>query len=101
MGWIDCNHDCFNCKFPDCVNSGPARPNEVSILKGVHGGWEKEAQIKIMNYMLSNGCDSKEIAAALHMTKSEYYSLFRSAQWRQRQEEKKKSKKVSVKNAYS
>ena len=94
MGWIECDHDCFNCGYPDCINNGPARPSEVSIIRGVHGGWEQEAQIKIMNYMLSNGCEGKEIAAALHLTKSEYNSLFRSAQWKQRQEEKQRRKKV-------
>jgi hypothetical protein len=93
MGWIECDHDCFNCKLSDCVNNGPARPNETAILRGVHGGWEKEGQIKVMNYMLSTGCKWEEIAAALHMTKSEYNSLFRSAQWKQKQEEKQRRKK--------
>jgi hypothetical protein len=68
-----CNHDCFNCPYPDCIdNSGRMTRWESLILKGVFYAWRLEAIEKTANRMLSIGYDLQTICARMGITRAEY-----------------------------
>jgi|GEM_PF-2693352 hypothetical protein len=37
-----CNHDCLNCHFPDCVNSGAATKEESEAIANAINGYATE-----------------------------------------------------------
>lgn len=72
-GKMQCNHDCFNCKYSDCVskNNDKTTPWERDVLKGALGGWERQSTDKYVKFMLNSGIPANIIGAILHKTKGE------------------------------
>lgn len=77
---MKCNHDCFHCKYPDCVSSDHIiTPWESAVMKGAHGGWNFENRVALAARMMHFGNDSSEIILGLNVTSETFQKIRRAA----------------------
>ena len=70
---MKCNHDCFNCKLPECTApENVITPWESEMLKGASGKWERDMIDKNVSYMLSHGYKGDEICGMLGLSQQAY-----------------------------
>lgn len=75
-----CDHDCFHCKFSDCVVPGNIiTPEESKIMKGAHGGWDFENRVALAARMMKLGKDSSAIILGLGITPETFQKVKRKA----------------------
>lgn len=72
-----CNHDCFNCKFPDCYSSDPPTPQEAKIMRGAHHDWDMDVKVKNFETLLSRGLDVRDVSTFLGLSISEVQAIQR------------------------
>lgn len=74
---MTCNHDCFNCKLPECT--APANKItkwESEVMKGASGKWERDIIDKNIKYMISQGFKATEISSVIGITPKEYNTAY-------------------------
>lgn len=69
-----CNHDCFNCKYPDCYCTDYDCKDIHEAIAGALYGWDAEIRAQRIKEMLARGHDRNTIIIALDITPSEYTS---------------------------
>ena len=75
-----CDHDCFHCKFADCVLPGNVITREESeIMKGAHGGWDFENKAALFIHMRENGMNISQIVLGLDITDGSLQKVKRKA----------------------
>jgi hypothetical protein len=76
-GMSFCDHDCFNCKFPDCHSSDPPTPWEAKIMRGAHHDWDMDIKVKNFETLLSRGLSVQDISVFLSLKQGEAQSIQR------------------------
>ena len=69
-----CNHDCFNCPYPDCKSTDQQDGIFEKAITGALYRWDTEIRVKRIAYMKSCGYTRSEIMGYLKISESEYVS---------------------------
>ena len=74
---MKCNHDCFNCKLPECTApENVITPWESEMLKGASGKWERDMIDKNITYMLNHNYKADEIRSTLRLSRKDYNTAY-------------------------
>lgn len=68
-----CNHDCFHCRFHDCMapSNDSMTPWESAVLHGAMGKWERDMIDRQVSRMISAGYGWAEISRTLDISASD------------------------------
>lgn len=76
---MKCNHDCFHCKYPDCVCGYDHIAPEIKDINDALFGWDFEIRKKRVIDLLNRGYSVTWIKAAMDLTNGEFSACLKSA----------------------
>ena len=76
---MKCNHDCFHCKYPDCVCGYDRISTEIKDINNALFGWDFEIRKKRVTELLRRGYSEVWIKAAMNLTNGEFQACIKNA----------------------